>query len=41
MRERGWEAADRELGMVVAVVDLRITDVVPVSAEDEQEGRTS
>lgn len=40
VRERVWEAADRELGMVVAVVDIRITDVVPASAEDEQEGRT-
>lgn len=40
VRERVWEAADRELGMVVAVVDIRVTDVVPGPAGDEQEGRT-
>ncbi|MFJ9544450.1 Asp23/Gls24 family envelope stress response protein [Streptomyces sp. NPDC101225] len=40
VRERVWEAADRELGMVIAVVDIRVTDVVPARADDEQEGRT-
>ncbi|MET8979973.1 Asp23/Gls24 family envelope stress response protein [Streptomyces sp. NPDC004539] len=41
VRERVWEAADRELGMVIAVVDIRVTDLVPAPADDEQEGRTS
>jgi hypothetical protein len=41
VRERVWEAADRELGMVIAVVDIRVIDVVPAPAGDEQEGSTS
>ncbi|MBK3574164.1 Asp23/Gls24 family envelope stress response protein [Streptomyces sp. MBT65] len=41
VRERVWEAADRELGMGVTAVDIRVTDLVPVSADDGQEGRTA
>ncbi|MCD7440777.1 Asp23/Gls24 family envelope stress response protein [Streptomyces lincolnensis] len=40
VRERVRQAADRELGMVVAAVDIRVTDLVDTSA-DGQEGRTS
>lgn len=40
VRERVWEAADRELGMAIAVVDIRVVDVVSAPADDEQEGRT-
>ncbi|MET9395196.1 hypothetical protein ABZY20_33105 [Streptomyces sp. NPDC006624] len=40
MRDRVRRAVDRELGMAVAVVDIRVTDVVPAPAGDEQEGRT-
>ncbi|MFF5494988.1 Asp23/Gls24 family envelope stress response protein [Streptomyces aquilus] len=40
VRERVWEAVDRELGMAIAVVDIRVTDVRPHRADDEQEGRT-
>ncbi|MEV3907872.1 Asp23/Gls24 family envelope stress response protein [Streptomyces canus] len=40
VRERVWEAADRELGLVVAVVDIRVTDLVPAGTEHGQEGRT-
>lgn len=40
VRERVWEAADRELGMVIAAVDIRVTDLVHTSADDVQEGRT-
>ena len=40
VRERVWEAADRELGMVVTAVDIRVTDLVPTTADDGQEGRT-
>jgi hypothetical protein len=40
VRERVWEAADRELGLVVAVVDIRVTDLVPAATEHGQEGRT-
>ncbi|WP_329229436.1 Asp23/Gls24 family envelope stress response protein [Streptomyces canus] len=40
VRERVWEAADRELGLVVAVVDIRVTDLAPAGAEHGQEGRT-
>ncbi|MFI0510380.1 Asp23/Gls24 family envelope stress response protein [Streptomyces sp. WSLK1-5] len=40
VRERVWEAADRELGLVVAAVDIRVTDLVPAGAEHGQEGRT-
>lgn len=40
VRERVWEAVDRDLGMVIAVVDIRVTDVGPATADDEQEGRT-
>ncbi|MEU5769068.1 Asp23/Gls24 family envelope stress response protein [Streptomyces asoensis] len=39
VRERVREAADRELGMPLAAVDIRVTDLVPVSAGDGQEGR--
>ncbi|MET8468866.1 Asp23/Gls24 family envelope stress response protein [Streptomyces sp. NPDC006422] len=38
VRTRVWDAADRELGMPVAVVDIRVTDLVD-SAADDQEGR--
>ncbi|MFJ9244572.1 Asp23/Gls24 family envelope stress response protein [Streptomyces sp. NPDC101776] len=41
VRERVWEAADRELGMGVTGVDIRVTDLVPVSADGGQEGRTA
>ncbi|NEB05080.1 Asp23/Gls24 family envelope stress response protein [Streptomyces sp. SID13726] len=40
VRERVWAVADRELGMAIAVVDIRVTDVVSAPADDEQEGRT-
>jgi hypothetical protein len=40
VRERVWEAADRELGMGVTAVDIRVTDLVPAPADDGQEGRT-
>ncbi|MFD4562728.1 Asp23/Gls24 family envelope stress response protein [Streptomyces sp. NPDC058469] len=40
VRERVWEAADRELGMGVTAVDIRVTDLVPITADDGQEGRT-
>ncbi|MEU5074286.1 Asp23/Gls24 family envelope stress response protein [Streptomyces asoensis] len=40
VRERVREAADRELGMPLAAVDIRVTDLVPASAGDGQEGRT-
>ncbi|MCX4858693.1 Asp23/Gls24 family envelope stress response protein [Streptomyces canus] len=40
VRERVWEAADRELGLVVAMVDIRVTDLVPAGTEHGQEGRT-
>ncbi|MFJ9005083.1 Asp23/Gls24 family envelope stress response protein [Streptomyces canus] len=40
VRERVWEAADRELGLVVATVDIRVTDLVPAGTEHGQEGRT-
>jgi hypothetical protein len=40
VRERVWEAADRELGMVVTAVDIRVTDLVPTTADDGREGRT-
>ncbi|WP_033284020.1 hypothetical protein [Streptomyces sp. NRRL F-525] len=38
VRERVWEAADRELGMGVTAVDIRVTDLVPSSMPDDQEG---
>ncbi|MDH6214864.1 Asp23/Gls24 family envelope stress response protein [Streptomyces pseudovenezuelae] len=38
VREQVWEAADRELGMVIAAVDIRVTDLVPTSMADDQEG---
>lgn len=48
VRERVWEAADRELGMEVTAVDIRVTDLVstPMSdddadADDDQEGGTA
>jgi hypothetical protein len=40
VRARVWEAADRELGMVLASVDIRVTDLVTGTADDGQEGRT-
>ncbi|MDH6517746.1 putative alkaline shock family protein YloU [Streptomyces sp. SAI-208] len=40
VRERVREAADRELGLVVAAVDIRVTDLVPAGTEHGQEGRT-
>ncbi|WP_329274568.1 Asp23/Gls24 family envelope stress response protein [Streptomyces sp. NBC_01451] len=41
VRERVWEAADRELGIVVAAVDIRVTDLLPTTADDgQEEGRT-
>lgn len=40
VRARVREAADRELGMVLASVDIRVTDLVAGTAEDGQEGRT-
>ncbi|MFG2282317.1 Asp23/Gls24 family envelope stress response protein [Streptomyces asoensis] len=40
VRKRVREAADRELGMPLAAVDIRVTDLVPASAGDGQEGRT-
>ncbi|MFF3712910.1 Asp23/Gls24 family envelope stress response protein [Streptomyces phaeochromogenes] len=40
VRARVWEAADRELGMVLASVDIRVTDLVAGPADDGQEGRT-
>ncbi|MEV5531058.1 Asp23/Gls24 family envelope stress response protein [Streptomyces prunicolor] len=47
VRERVWEAADRELGMGVTAVDIRVTDLVPSSMsgddddDDDQEGGTA
>jgi len=47
VRERVWEAADRELGMGVTAVDIRVTDLVstPMSDDDDddddQEGGTA
>ena len=38
VRERVWEAADRELGMGVTAVDIRVTDLVPSPMPDDQEG---
>lgn len=40
VRERVWEAADRELGMDITAVDIRVTDLVPASLsdDDDQEG---
>ncbi|MDW4910873.1 Asp23/Gls24 family envelope stress response protein [Streptomyces sp. ADMS] len=41
VRERVWEAADRELGMVLAAVDIRVTDLLHTTADDgQEEGRT-
>ncbi|MFE1247017.1 Asp23/Gls24 family envelope stress response protein [Streptomyces sp. NPDC058735] len=40
VRERVREAVDRQLGMPVAAVDIRVTDVVPAPGDAEQEGRT-
>lgn len=40
VRERVREAADREPGMVTAAVDIRVTDLFAVAADDGQEGRT-
>ncbi|MFJ4694280.1 Asp23/Gls24 family envelope stress response protein [Streptomyces sp. NPDC088766] len=40
VRERVREAADRELGVVVTVVDIHVTDVVLAPSDDEQEGPT-
>ncbi|MGW2964652.1 Asp23/Gls24 family envelope stress response protein [Streptomyces sp. NPDC001220] len=40
VRERVWEAADRELGLAVAAVDIRVTDLVPTTADDGREGPT-
>ncbi|MEW1779965.1 Asp23/Gls24 family envelope stress response protein [Streptomyces sp. NPDC086777] len=40
VRARVWEAAERELGMVVAAVDIRVTDLVETMADDGREGRT-
>lgn len=34
------EAADRELGMSLAAVDIRVIDLVAAPADDDQEGRT-
>ncbi|TQJ89860.1 Asp23/Gls24 family envelope stress response protein [Streptomyces sp. SLBN-31] len=34
------EAADRELGMTLAAVDIRVIDLVAAPADDDQEGRT-
>ncbi|WP_262059498.1 Asp23/Gls24 family envelope stress response protein [Streptomyces sp. STR69] len=39
VRRQVWAAADRELGMAVASVDIRITDLVDTPA-DSQEGST-
>ncbi|MFD4878496.1 Asp23/Gls24 family envelope stress response protein [Streptomyces sp. NPDC058420] len=43
VRERVWEAADRELGMGVTAVDIRVTDLVSTSLpdDDDQEGGTA
>lgn len=38
VRTRVWDAADRDLGMPVAAVDIRVTDLVDTTADD-QEGR--
>ncbi|MFJ9380118.1 Asp23/Gls24 family envelope stress response protein [Streptomyces sp. NPDC101455] len=35
VRERVWEAADRELGMEVAAVDIRVTDLVSTPMSDD------
>ncbi|NEC84840.1 Asp23/Gls24 family envelope stress response protein [Streptomyces sp. SID12501] len=41
VRERVREAAYRELGMVVAAVDIRVTDLLHTPADDgQEEGRT-
>ncbi|WP_338692655.1 Asp23/Gls24 family envelope stress response protein [Streptomyces sp. Q6] len=40
VRERVREAADRELGLALTVVDIRVTDIVPAAADEEQEGPT-
>lgn len=42
VRERVWEAADRELGIGVTAVDIRVTDLVSTSpSDDDQEGGTA
>jgi len=38
VRRRVWEAADRELGMVIASVDIRVTDLVDSGAENREGG---
>ncbi|MFF7641840.1 Asp23/Gls24 family envelope stress response protein [Streptomyces canus] len=40
VRERVWEAADRELGLPVAAVDIHVTDLLPDRTGHGQEGRT-
>ncbi len=41
VRERVREAADRELGMIVATVDIHVTDLLHAPADDgQEEGRT-
>ncbi|WOX11205.1 Asp23/Gls24 family envelope stress response protein [Streptomyces sp. N50] len=37
VRERVWEAADRELGMDITAVDIRVTDLVPASLSDDDD----
>ncbi|KPI07508.1 protein of unknown function DUF322 [Actinobacteria bacterium OK074] len=41
VRDRVREAADRELGMAIAAVDIHVTDLVPPQADSAQEGRTA
>ncbi|WP_105971106.1 Asp23/Gls24 family envelope stress response protein [Streptomyces geranii] len=38
VRERLLEAADRELGMAIAAVDIRVTDLVPTPADGQEGG---
>ncbi|ALV33679.1 Asp23/Gls24 family envelope stress response protein [Streptomyces sp. CdTB01] len=40
VRRRVREAADRELGMPLAAVDIRVIDLVAAPADDDQEGPT-
>ncbi|PWI17821.1 hypothetical protein DI272_29420 [Streptomyces sp. Act143] len=41
VRQRVREAADRELGMAIASVDIRVTDLVDIRAEGGREGETT
>ncbi|MDX3386413.1 Asp23/Gls24 family envelope stress response protein [Streptomyces niveiscabiei] len=40
VREQVGQAADRALGMAIAAVHIRVTDLLPLTADDDREGRT-